>query len=161
MLPTQKGVFKMKKPIILIFLILLLWSGIIKAENPVTVLIPAGYSASFQIGRESALGQGAEIVLTLAKSGGIYQKFFLAANPTPEGAKQIIAQNDTLEASITGFYHFHEQGYKKSPDGKILSTTNGGRTIIVGFEDNGKNDNGQRDGDYNDCTVTINLYPTK
>ena len=59
---------------------------------------------------------------------------------------------------IKGFYHYFNQGYKPSPDGKIVETSNNGSTTKVGFDDNGPNDNASgRDYDFNDCVITVTL----
>lgn len=122
----------------------------------ITISIPGNRGATFSISRDSALGQGASVVIKTT-TGTELLNFFMAANPTPDAPISTPPHPETRQITITGYYHFHAKGFKASPDGKVLSTSDNGEKIIVGFDDNGVHDNGKRDNDYNDCLITITL----
>ena len=122
----------------------------------VVTSIPGGKGARFIVNRSSALGQRA--VITVRVPGGTvlttYDAKAIKGKPV---TFETAPHPETRRVEVTGYYHYFERGYKESPEGKVLSTENGGDITTIGFDDNGRDDDGQRDYDFNDCTVTVEL----
>jgi hypothetical protein len=121
--------------------------------NPVRMSIPGGRSASFSVSGEGALTTRAIIELSLPIGTPLESVTRERGN---NGYFHTAAYPETRIVMVRGQYSYHGQWYD-CPDGRLTSGQNGGNTTVASFDDNGANNSGDRDHDFNDCVVRLDL----
>jgi hypothetical protein len=122
-------------------------------NNPVLFSVPGGRGVTFQVSGEGELTGGCRFLVQNLSGVTLFDVF---RERGAGGYFAVPAFPETLRVFLTGRYSYQGKWYD-CPEGRVQQVLNGGNTTVISFDDNGANNNGERDNDFNDCVVTADL----